>query len=147
MMRPISLKTIIVCLAFLTPSASIADANSQGAAKALETLKFSRIGDLPIEIAVLWGNPQEGASAVMLKFPPKFPGGMHMHTNSYHGVVIKGGSKHWVNGETEESARLQRPGDYWYQAGGQIHRDSFPTDEETILYLQFDGPLDTIFVE
>ena len=72
---------------------------------------------------------------------------MHIHTFGYHGVVISGASKHWVAGETEEDARLLLPGDYWYQAGGQVHQDSFPTNVETILFLQFEGAMDTIFVD
>jgi len=136
--------TLIAALAF---SSAFADNHTGNTAKPLAGLEFAPIGDLPIEIAVLWGNPQEGESAVMLKFPPNFPGGMHTHTNAYHGVVVSGASKHWVEGESEADTLLQQPGDYWYQTGGQVHQDSFPTDEETILFLQFDGPLDTIFVE
>jgi len=61
--------------------------------------------------------------------------------------VVTGASKHWIEGETEAEATLQRPGDYWYQAGGQVPQDSFPTNEETILFLKFDGPMDTTFVQ
>jgi len=131
----------------LTGSVASADSHFNSASKALAEMAFTPIGELPIEIAVLWGNPQEGESAVMLKFPPNFPGGMHVHTHAYHGVVVSGASKHWGDGETEADARLQLPGDYWYQEGGQAHQDSFPTDAETILFLQFEGPLDTTFVE
>lgn len=81
----------------------------------------------------------------MLRFPPKFPSGMHHHSHSYHAVLIACASKHWVKGESEADALLQRPGDYWYQAGDQVHQDSFPTDEPTILFLQFDGPMDAFF--
>ncbi len=136
--------TFAAALAF---SPAIADDHDGYLAKALGNLEFTPIGDLPIEIAVLWGNPQEGESAVMLKFPPNFPGGMHKHTNSYHGVVVSGASKHWAKGESEADARLQVPGDYWYQEGGLVHQDSFPTDRETVIFLQFEGPLDTIFVD
>lgn len=135
---------ILTALAF---SVAFAAGHTGTTAKALSELDFVRIGDLPIEIAVLWGNPTAGESAVMLKFPPNFPGGMHIHSNGYHGVVISGASKHWIAGETEAEARLQLPGDYWYQAGGQVHQDSFPTNEETILFLQFEGPMDTTFVD
>ena len=134
-------------ISVLALSPAFADSHTGNTAKALIGLEFAPIGDLPIEIAVLWGNPQEGPSAVMLKFPPNFPDGMHTHTNAYHGVVISGASKHWVEGASEADAPLQVPGDYWYQVGGQVHQDSFPTDEETIIFLQLDGPLDTMFVE
>lgn len=112
------------------------------AAVALDQADFQPYGDTPIEIAVLNGDPQTGPSAVLLKFPPRFPGAMHAHTHAYHAVVVSGASKHWVDGQTEADVPLQRPGDYWYQFGGQAHQDSFPTDEPTIIYVQFDGPLD-----
>lgn len=146
----IRLKTLgltAALLAVLAFSTAHADSNRGNKAYAVSGLKFAPIAGLPIKIAVLWGNPQEGESAVMLKFPANFPGGMHSHTHAYHAVVISGASKHWVNGEIEADARLQLPGDYWYQKSGQVHQDSFPTDEETILFLQFEGPLDTVFVE
>ena len=124
-----------------------ADGHGGYSPKALAQLEFMPIGDLPIQIAVLWGNPMEGPSAVMMKFPPNFPGGMHTHAYGYHAVVVRGASKHWSENETETAAALQMPGDYWYQEAGLVHQDSFPTDEETILYLQFEGPLDTVFVQ
>lgn len=134
--------TVVSAMAF---SFAFADGHTGNTSRPLTSLEFAPLMD--IEIAVLWGNPQEGEAAVMLRFPPNFPGGMHTHTSSYHAVVVSGASRHWVEGETEADAPLQRPGDYWYQAGGQVHQDSFPTDEETILFLQFDGPVDTDFVE
>ena len=142
-----NLALMATMLSALAALPAFADSSANNTAKALAGLEFAPIGVLPIEIAVLWGNPQEGESAIMLKFPPKFPGGMHTHTHGYHAIVVSGASKHWIEGETEADAPLQRPGDYWYQMGGQVHQDSFPTDEETILFLKFDGPLDTIFAE
>lgn len=134
-------------LASLASLPAFADGHGGYSAKAFADLEFFPIGNLPIQIAVLWGNPQEGPSAVMMKFPPNFPGGMHTHTYGYHAVVVSGASKHWGQDETEATAPLQMPGDYWYQEAGQVHQDSFPTDAETILYLQFDGPIDTKFVK
>lgn len=136
-----------MALAALTASVAFAENHTGFSPKALSDLDFSPVGELPIEIAVLWGNPAKGPSAVMLKFPPNFPGGMHTHTHGYHGLVVRGASKHWTEEGSEEDAVLQLPGDYWYQVGGQVHQDSFPTDEETILFLQFEGPLDTHFVD
>lgn len=131
----------------LTVAPARAENPTSYVSKALAEVEFTPVGDLPIEMAVLWGDPQNGESAILLKFPPNFPGGMHKHSHAYHGLVLKGGSRHWAEGESEADARLQTPGDYWYQKAGLVHRDSFPTDEETILFLQFEGPADTIFVK
>lgn len=138
--------TVVLCGAMAVSPAG-ADLHPGYTPMPLAELEFMPIGELPIEIAVLWGNPMEGESAVMMRFPPRFPGGMHIHTHGYHGLVITGASRHWAEGESEADAPLQRPGDYWYQEGGLVHQDSFPTDEETILYLQFEGPIDTMFIE
>ncbi|WP_268888878.1 hypothetical protein [Marimonas lutisalis] len=43
-------------------------------AKSLSDVGFAPIGDLPIEMAVLWGDPQNAESAILLKFAPHFPG-------------------------------------------------------------------------
>lgn len=137
--------TAIIATVAVPPA--FADGDSGYSQKALADLEFRPIGDLPIQIAVLWGNPMDGPSAVMMKFPPNFPGGMHTHTSAYHAVVVSGASKHWAQNETEATAALQMSGDYWYQEAGLVHQDSFPTDEETILYLQFEGPIDTMFVQ
>lgn len=136
------------CLAMLLAAPATLAGDLEGhIARPLADLNFQTLGEGPLEIAVLSGDPRTGPSAFMLKFPPNFPGGMHVHTHGYHGVVISGASKHWVEGESEADAPLQRPGDYWYQAGGQLHQDSFPTDEPTIIYLQFEGPQDTRYPE
>ncbi len=136
--------TIVSSMAF---SAAFADGHTGNRMMPLGELEFMPLPGVPIEIAVLWGNPQEGASAVMMRFPANFPGGMHSHTFGYHGVVISGASRHWVEGESEAETPLLQPGDYWFQVGGEVHQDSFPTDEETIFYLQFEGPIDTFFAE
>lgn len=138
---------VVALAAGIAVPPAVAGEHTGHVAMALGDLEFMPIEGVPIEIAVLWGNPQEGESAVMMKFPPNFPGGLHIHTNGYHGIVVTGASKHWIEGETEAEAPLQTPGDYWYQTGGQVHQDSFPTGEETILFLQFEGPIDTTFVQ
>lgn len=138
------LLAVVAAAVLIAPIASAQDAN---VSRDLAELEFAPIGDLPIQIAVLWGNPQECPSAFMLKYPPGFPGGMHIHTNAYHAVVVSGAVKHWVKGDSEDEARLHVRGDYWYQQGGEWHQDSFPTDEETILFVKFDGISDTTFAE
>ncbi|MES0808910.1 DUF4437 domain-containing protein [Roseibium sp. SCPC15] len=112
---------------------------------ALESAEFFQPEGAPFELAVLWGNPQKGPSAVFMKFPPNFPGAMHSHTHGYHGMVVTGASKHFIKGESEADVPLQTPGDYWYQPGGEHHNDSFPTDEPTILFIQWEGPMDVHF--
>jgi quercetin dioxygenase-like cupin family protein len=101
----------------------------------------------PAEIAILSGNPQTGPSSILLRFPPRYPGAMHSHSAGYHAIVIEGASKHWTENNDADSAPLQTPGDYWFQAGGQVHQDSFPSDEITTVFLRFEGPVDFFLAE
>lgn len=111
----------------------------------LDDAEFFQPEGAPFELAVLWGNPQEGPSTVLIKFPPNFPGAMHSHTSGYHGMVVTGASKHYLQGQSEADVPLLTPGDYWYQPGGEHHNDSFPNDEPTILLIKWDGPMDVHF--
>lgn len=95
-----------------------------------------------IRMAQLWIDPETQRYGQMVEFAPNSPGIMHKHTHAYRALVISGGSKHWVEGQTADDVPLQGPGDFWYQAGGQYHQDQFPTDEPTVLYVVWDGPPD-----
>ncbi len=107
-----------------------------------EQAEFQKIEGVPYELAVLWGNPMEGPSAVFMKFPPNFPGIMHTHTHGYHAVVVSGVNQHYMLGENEADSPLRTPGDYWYQPGEEPHADGFPGDASTVLFIQWEGPMD-----
>ncbi len=139
--RNFFLPTLILLFSWM-PYALSTDISN--AAVAVEQAEFKTLGIGPIQMAVLNGNPETGPSAVFLKFPPNFPGSMHSHTSGYHAIVVSGASKHWLEGQNESDVALQQPGDYWYQIGGQPHQDSFPTDEPTVIYVQFEGPMDVL---
>lgn len=140
--KALAVTVLLACTVALPAQAETAESSYR---IALDKAEFFQPEGAPFELAVLWGNPQEGPSAVFMKFPPNFPGAMHSHTHGYHGVVVTGASKHYVKGESEAEVPLQTPGDYWYQPGGEPHNDSFPTDEPTILFIQWDGPMDVQF--
>ena len=44
----------------------------------------------PVEVAVLWGNPETGPAAVMVRFPEGYQEPWHYHTSTYRAVSIKG---------------------------------------------------------
>jgi len=64
-------------LTALTVAFAFSDSHTSSSTRNLSELDFGSVGNLPIQIAVLWGNPQNGEFAAMLRFPPNFPGGMH----------------------------------------------------------------------
>ena len=71
------------------------------------------------------GNPQEGPSAVFMKFPPNFPGAMHSHSHGYRGLVVTGASMHYVQGESEAEVPLVTPGTIGISRGKSIITTQF----------------------
>ena len=93
-------------------------------------------------IAVLWGDPATGPSAMLMKFG-KLSGQLHHHTSDYDLVVVKGTMKHWTRGEREADVRLLAAGSYWHQPGRQVHADSCAS-EECIMFIKWAGKRDAI---
>jgi len=91
-------------------------------------------------MAVLWGDPSAGPSAMLLKLK-KGAGPLHSHTSDYHLVLVAGTAKHWAEGESEAGAAALGPGGYWFQPGGRVHGDSCLTDE-CLMFVQWAGKRD-----
>ena len=108
----------------------------------LAKAKFFPLPNTEIEISVLQGNPKTGPSAIYMKFPANYAGSFHTHTHGYHGVLISGAGLRRVDGVASENATPISPGDYWYQAGGERHIDSYTADKPTIIYTVWEGPID-----
>ena len=86
---------------------------------AFEDAKFIRFfperSDSP-EMAVLWGEPRTGPSAMFIRLKSgRTP--MHTHSSPYHLVVLQGLIKHWGADQTEGDAQSLGPGGYWFQPG------------------------------
>lgn len=92
-------------------------------------------------IAVLRGDPDTGPSTMLMKFG-KGEGRMHIHSSDYDLVVISGEMKHWTPAESAATAKVLRPGSYWYQPGNQPHVDSC-LSEECLMYVQWQGKRDS----
>jgi mannose-6-phosphate isomerase-like protein (cupin superfamily) len=91
-------------------------------------------------MAVLWGDPSSGPSAVLLEMQRgSVP--FHVHTADYHLVVLEGTMKHWLEGQDEASAPLLGPGSYWFQPGGQPHADGCLSDR-CVMHIVWSGPRD-----
>ena len=92
------------------------------------------------QMAVLWGDPKTGPSAVLFKMG-RGATPLHTHSSTYHLVVIQGTMKHWTRGESEEAAPSLGPGGYWYIEGGRAHADSC-LSEECVAFIRWDGKRD-----
>lgn len=87
-----------------------------------------------IELLPLWGDSQQGASGIMIRFTSNIPQKIY-YQNVCFAIVISGKVKF---GEKEE-AKLLQAGDSWTQkVGSSLHIESCPTEETTLLYIHCD---------
>jgi quercetin dioxygenase-like cupin family protein len=114
---------------------------------AFEDVKFVPVDPArpDTQMAVLWGDPGKGPSALLLKFK-KGQGRLHFHSADYHLVLLQGTMKHWAEGEQEADAKLLRPGSYWFQPGNEAHADSCLSDE-CLMFIKWEGKRDSIPAE
>jgi hypothetical protein len=91
-------------------------------------------------LAVLWGDPATGPSAVLLKLK-RSTGRLHVHSSDYHLAVLEGTVRHWAAGEKEEAARPLGRGSYWFQPGNQAHGDACLTDE-CVMFVHWTSRMD-----
>ena len=108
-----------------------------------EDLPFSPIAEgSPVHVAVLWGNPETGPAAVMVKFPEGYQEPWHHHSLTYHAVLVKGQfSSHSPEGGPD-SERVLGPGSYIVQPGSVIHAEVNAGIGESLAMVYFDGPVD-----
>jgi hypothetical protein len=92
------------------------------------------------QIAVLWGDPAQGPSAMYMKMR-RGTGRLHAHTADYDLLLIEGRMRHWAAGAEEADAPELGPGSYWRQPGGQAHADSCLADV-CVMFVKWAGPRD-----
>jgi len=93
------------------------------------------------EMAVVHGNPQEGAAMFFLRVPGGGKAGPHTHSADYQAVVVSGAHKHWLAGG-EKKAKPLEAGAHWFQPGGQAHDDQCTGADPCILFIVSDGKFD-----
>lgn len=93
------------------------------------------------QLAVVRGNPQEGASTMLMRFPAGGIAGLHTHSNAYAAVVL-GGSP--IHGDSPEVATTFEPGGVWVQPGGEVHYDACAADSDgdCVFLLRWSGAQD-----
>ena len=74
---------------------------------------------------------------MMLRLPANFSRRHALAFLDYQAVVVKGSSRHWIEGTAEADVEDFVTGDYWFQPGDQVHQDANPNDEPVTLYLYF----------
>ena len=105
-----------------------------------ETLQFSDKDAGAPQIAPVMGDPEKGASSIVMKMGKgDFP--MHSHTSNYQLVVVKGTMKHWDEKSSKAKAPAMQPGSHWYQPAGEVHGDAC-LSEECVWFIHLDGTRD-----
>ena len=142
--------TLRLALAFVVcaAGATYASSSDNAARKTMVVVPYEGARFAPVSprlpdgprIAVLWGDPATGPSAVLLEMK-KGPVPLHIHTADYHLVVLEGVMKHWAEGQTESAAPSLGPGSYWFQPGGQPHGDACLTDK-CVMHIVWSGARD-----
>ena len=92
----------------------------------------------------VWGNPNEGASEILQKFPAGMDSGWHWHTAAYEGVVIQGKFTHTSKGGAPQTGG---PGSVWSQPAVEVHDDKCEEGSDCIIVVYFHGKLDFISVD
>lgn len=94
-----------------------------------------------VKLAWVWGEREAAQpSGFFLWFKAGFPGFPHTHTESYNGMVVQGGYKHWEIGE--KNVPVLPAGSTFWQKGGAPHDDSCEAGQDCIAYFRIDGKFD-----
>ena len=114
---------------------------------AYEDLHFTPLGEgSPVEIAMLWGNPETGPATVLVRFPEGYEEPWHKHSSTYRAVLIKGEfqtrSKDTNNNIT--TTDVYGPGAYLVQPGDTVHSEVNAGKDKLVALVYFEGPVDFI---
>jgi len=102
---------------------------------------WQQLGDGPLQVAVLWGDPGTGAHGRLIKLPAGFTAPLHWHTGDYHGVNVAGTWQHSFQDGDRDTQDLPQ-GSYVFQPGGGYHGDTCVGPEDCIFYLVQDTAAD-----
>jgi quercetin dioxygenase-like cupin family protein len=89
------------------------------------------------QIAVLWGDVENGPYGALLRFQPGFASPMHSHLADEFTVTIRGVTLHWFEGESSKDAIRLTPGSYTMIPGNLNHVSACAEDspEECVAFL------------
>lgn len=111
---------------------------------AYQDLEFGPIAEgSPVDVALLWGNPETGPAAVLVRFPEGYEEPWHSHSSTYHAVLVKGAFQTRSNDDSD-SADVFGPGSYVVQPGGSVHSEVNAGRGELVALVYFDGPIDFV---
>jgi quercetin dioxygenase-like cupin family protein len=109
---------------------------------AFEDLQFGPLGEgSPVQAALLWGNPETGPAAVLVRFPEDFREPFHRHSSTYRAILVKGEFQSRAQDDAD-SETVYGPGSYVVQPGGAVHAEVNAGAGEMVAFVYFEGPVD-----
>jgi mannose-6-phosphate isomerase-like protein (cupin superfamily) len=93
--------------------------------------------------SVLWGDPRSGPFGRFNRFAPGFEDRPHYHTRDLHAVTVAGTVIIQVSGGQPVE---MGPGSYTFIPGGTVHTHSCKTGVSCVIFVQQDGPNDSVSV-
>ena len=93
------------------------------------------------QMAMLRGNPAEGAFTFMAKFPAGYVSDVHSHSNDFAGVVVSGTLHH---GRSADDFVSMTAGDTLAQPGSEVHYTACAEETECIIVGHMGGAMDTL---
>ena len=114
---------------------------------ACEDLQFGPIAEgSPVQVALLWGDPETGPAAVLVRFPEGYEEPWHSHSSTYHSILVKGEFQSRSK-DKPDSTTVYGPGSYAVQPGGAAHREVNAGQGELVAFVYFEGPIDFVPAE
>ena len=89
----------------------------------------------------MWGNPETGPAAVMVRFPEGYQEPWHSHSTTCHAVLVKGEFRTKRRNGGETVSGVFAPGSYAVQPGGAVHAEVNAGPGEPVALVYFDGPV------
>ena len=94
----------------------------------------SPFGKAPIQFATAYGDTFKAPHGTFGKFPGNFITPEHVHSHSYHGIVVSGTMTNPMKGDTG-TAKKMSAGSYWHVPANAIHQTACISVEPCEFYM------------
>lgn len=142
LMRFAAFALLVATFGMIAPTLATADGHAM--AWSSDTADWAPLGEGPLEIKVLWGDPSdpEGTDfGALLKLPFGFTPGPHSHNAAYHGINVAGV---WTHVFGDADVRSLPQGSYVNQPAGAEHNDACASADGCIIFIHQHGPMSFI---
>jgi quercetin dioxygenase-like cupin family protein len=115
-----------------------APASSSTAAADVQWAPFNPEQPEGIQLAILQGNPSEGAFAALVKFPAGHASPVHSHPANFTGLTVSGTVQ---NGRSADDNVTMGAGTVWTQPANEVHYTGCTEDADCIVVAHMDGAM------